>query len=76
MHRVYHFGATLNDNGNVLSIDNCRDTTRTAQYQYDSMNRVTQGNSTGSEWGDTYVVDAWGNLTNMNPMAGCPRHSP
>ena len=70
MHRVYHFGATLNDNGNVQSVDNCRDTTRTAQYFYDSLNRVTQGNSTGPEWGDTYVIDAWGNLTNMNPMAG------
>jgi RHS repeat-associated protein len=69
MHRVYHFG-TNNNNGNVQSIDNCRDTSRTANYQYDSMNRITQGNSTGPEWGDTYVVDAWGNLTNMNPIAG------
>ncbi len=69
MHRVYHFG-TNNNNGNVQSIDNCRDTTRTANYQYDSTNRITQGNSSGPEWGDTYVVDSWGNLTNINPIAG------
>jgi RHS repeat-associated protein len=70
MHRVYHFGLGTNDNGNVQSIDNCRDTARTANYTYDSLNRITQGNSTGPEWGDTYTVDAWGNLTNMNPMTG------
>ena len=70
MHRVYHFGLATNDNGNVQSIDNCRDTTRTANYFYDSLNRITQGNSTGPEFGDTYVVDAWGNLTNINPMTG------
>src|SRR5438105_13682066 len=61
MHRVYHFGLGTNDNGNVQSIDNCRDTTRTLNYTYDALNRVTQGNSTGPEFGDTYVVDAWGN---------------
>ncbi len=72
MHRVYHLGLGVNDNGNVQSIDNCRDTSRTANYTYDSLNRITQGNSTGSEWGDTYTLDAWGNLTNITPILGRP----
>ena len=70
MHRVYHFGLGVNDNDTVQSIDNCRDTTRTVSYQYDSLNRITGGSSSGAEWGDTYVTDAWGNLTNMNPITG------
>jgi RHS repeat-associated protein len=70
MSRSYGFAVGTSDNGNVLGVTNCRDTTRNTNYQYDSLNRITQGNSTGAEWGDTYTVDAWGNLTNMNPITG------
>jgi len=40
---------------------------------YDSLNRILSGQSSGAgstSWGDTYVIDAWGNLTNMNPISG------
>ncbi|MBZ5720712.1 MAG: RHS repeat-associated core domain-containing protein [Acidobacteriia bacterium] len=65
MHRAYHFGLTSNDNGNVLSIDNCRDTNRTQNFDYDSLNRIVDAYTTGSNWGETYTTDAWGNLTNI-----------
>jgi len=62
MHRVYHFGAGSNDNGNVQQIDNCRDTNRTVLYTYDSLNRIesaaTQGttncNPPGECWGQLF----------------------
>jgi YD repeat-containing protein len=59
-----------NDNGNVLSIANCRESNRTGSYAYDALNRIVSGQSTGANWGDSYVIDAWGNLTNMNPISG------
>ncbi len=70
LHRVYNFGAGTNDNGNVLTETNCRDTNRTQNFVYDSLNRIQQAYTTGSNWGDTYTIDAWGNLTNIGPVSG------
>jgi len=69
----FHLGA--GDNGNVFKIVNNRDTThgRDQNFTYDSLNRILSGQSSGTgstSWGDTYVIDAWGNLTNMNPISG------
>jgi RHS repeat-associated protein len=61
------------DNGNVYQITNNRSSTRTQSFTYDSLNRILSGQSSGTggtSWGDTYVIDAWGNLTNMNPVSG------
>jgi RHS repeat-associated protein len=70
MHRIYNFGAGTSDNGNVNSITNCRDTNRTQNFTYDVLNRIQQGNSTGTNWGETFTIDPWGNLTNRTPIVG------
>ena len=64
---------TTGDNGNVYQIANNVDSTRSTEFTYDSLNRITQANTinTTSEncWGESYTIDAWGNLTNI---AGAP----
>lgn len=70
MHRIFNFGLSVNDNGSVYAITNCRDTTRTQNLQYDALNRISQANSSGTTWGETFTIDAWGNLTNRGPVAG------
>jgi RHS repeat-associated protein len=60
---------------NVYKIVNNRDSThaRDQSFTYDSLNRILSGQSSGTggtSWGNTYVIDAWGNLTNMNPISG------
>ncbi len=90
MHRVYAFNSGSGDNGNVISIANCRDTTRTQNFLYDPLNRIWQAYSTGPNWGETYStvqyaagtpfsaanagIDAWGNLTNETGIPGKTNH--
>ena len=70
MHRVYVFGAGTNDNGNVQSIKNCRDTNRTQNFQYDALNRIKQAATQGANWGEAFTIDAWANLTNKDTVSG------
>jgi RHS repeat-associated protein len=72
LHRTYNFGAGTNDNGDVLTEANCRDTNRTQNFFYDSLNRIQQAYTSGPNWGETYVntIDPWGNLTNIGPVSG------
>jgi RHS repeat-associated protein len=42
----------------------------TITYNYDALKRLIQ--ATGAGWGDKYVYDGWGNMTQMNPTAGNP----
>ncbi len=66
MHRVYNFavgnGTSGSDNGNVASISNCNDATRSASYDYDVLNRLshayTTSNAGSTSWGETYTIDA------------------
>ncbi len=64
----FHLGA--GDNGNVYQIVNNRDNTRTQNFTYDALNRVASGYSSGSQWGETFTIDSWGNLTNRGGVAG------
>ena len=71
-----NFGAsTTGDNGNVFQIVNKTDSTRSAVFAYDPLNRISQANTTDVTsanpncWGEAYTIDAWGNLTNI---AGAP----
>jgi hypothetical protein len=57
MSRSYNFGAGSNDNGDVLAIVNCRDNNRSQNFTYDHLNRITQGYSTGPNWGETFTID-------------------
>jgi RHS repeat-associated protein len=70
MHRLYDFHLGTGDNGNVQVINNCKDSNRTQNFFYDNFNRITQAYTTGSNWGETFTTDAWGNLTNKGPVSG------
>jgi len=76
MSRSYNFAAGSSDNGNVQSITNCRDTTRSQNFQYDPLNRIKQGNSTGPQWGEAYTIDPWGNLKNRGQVSGKTNYEP
>jgi len=62
------------DNGTVRAIVNNLDSTRSMTFSYDPLNRLAQANTTttsgGNCWGEAYIIDAWGNLTNINPAPG------
>ena len=64
------------DNGNVISILNCRDTTRTQSFTYDALNRITSGQSSGSQWGENFLIDPWGNLYGRTPISGKTNYEP
>ena len=50
---------------------NGRDSTRTAAYTYDQVNRLaTAQTPSAATWGDSYVYDAWGNLLQKNVIKG------
>jgi hypothetical protein len=66
----YDFHLSAGDNGSVYQIVNNRDSNRTQNFTYDALNRLSSAYTTSNLWGTNFVVDAWGNLTNMNPMAG------
>jgi RHS repeat-associated protein len=65
---------TTGDNGNVFQVLNNVDSTRSAVYAYDALNRVAQANTiatTGSNcWGEVYTIDNWGSLTNRAGVSG------
>src|SRR5258708_32924106 len=53
------------NNGNIYTVTNVKDDNRTQSFTYDSLNRLlTAGDKT--HWANSYVYDAWGNLTNKN----------
>jgi len=61
---------TAGDNGNVYQIVNNRDSNRTQNFNYDDLNRIKQGYTTGTNWGEDFTIDAWSNLTNRVLHAG------
>jgi RHS repeat-associated protein len=42
----------------------------TQNFAYDSLGRIAEAYTTGPNWGETYTIDAWGNLTNFGTVAG------
>jgi YD repeat-containing protein len=61
---------TSGDNGNVFQIQNNRNSNRTQNFVYDSLNRIQQAYTSGANWGETFTIDAWGNLTNRAGVTG------
>ena len=47
---TYNFNLGNGDNGNVMQIVNGRDSNRTQNFVYDSLNRVSQAYSSGPNW--------------------------
>jgi YD repeat-containing protein len=78
MDRGYDFhagngtAASGTDNGNVFGITNYRDANRSQAFTYDALNRLTSAwssaNTGNYSWGETYSIDAWGNLQ-ISPMS-------
>jgi len=64
----YTYGPTGQDNGNISTITNNLDATRTVNFNYDSLNRIA--NALTTNWGEAYVIDAWGNMTAINSYQG------
>ena len=66
--------STSGNNGNVFQVANILDGSKTQNFVYDSLNRLSQAYTTGTTppncWGETYTIDAWGNLTNRGPIPG------
>ena len=54
------------NNGNIYTVTNVNDGTRTQTFGYDALNRlISAGDQT--HWSNTYIYDPWGNLTNKTP---------
>jgi RHS repeat-associated protein len=68
--------STVGDNGNVYQVVNNRDTNRTQNFVYDSLNRILQGYTSGTNWGEDFTIDAWANLTNRSLHAGKTNSEP
>ena len=76
----------LNNNGNVTLISNNRDTTRSQNFTYDSLNRLSTAQTqtvgvtipNSNCWGLTFGYDAWGNLLTSSTTGptGCSEPSP
>jgi RHS repeat-associated protein len=83
--------ASSHNNGNVISITNLVDGTRSQQFTYDQVNRLVTGETTSTYstspthcWGEAYAYDnattgEYGNLTNINVAStaynGCTQES-
>jgi RHS repeat-associated protein len=72
----YNFGLGTNDNGNVQSVANCRNTSRSQNFVYDNLNRVSQAYSSGTNWGEDFTIDPWGNMTNRALHSGKTNYEP
>jgi RHS repeat-associated protein len=83
---TYGFNLSAGDNGNVVSVTNNLDATRSQTFAYDPLNRlsVAQTTSTYSTspahcWGESFGYDAWGNLLSIGVAStsynGCAQES-
>jgi RHS repeat-associated protein len=76
------------DDGDVVSVTNDRDSTRSQNYSYDQVNRVstasasTYATSPANCWGEQFGFDTtgnWGNLLSISPISsaytGCTQES-
>jgi RHS repeat-associated protein len=68
--------STAGDNGNIYQIVNNRDNTRSQSFTYDVLNRIATGQSSGTQWGETFTIDPWSNLTNRTGVAGKTYYEP
>jgi RHS repeat-associated protein len=83
---AYNFSLGTMDNGNVTAITNNRDTTRSQNFSYDSLNRLSTAQTrtigvtlpNSNCWGLTFGYDPWGNFLQQNVTgpAGCSEPLP
>ena len=58
----------------MYTVVNNRDNTRTQSLTYDTLNRILSAESSGTQWGETFTIDAWSNLTNESGISGKTSH--
>jgi RHS repeat-associated protein len=67
---------TTGDNGNVYQFVNNRSSIRSESFNYDSLNRISNAQqTTGTQWGESYTIDAWGNMTAIGSYNSKPHES-
>jgi YD repeat-containing protein len=62
--KQYQYNApstTQMNNGNIYTVTNVKDSSRTQTFTYDVLNRLASAQDNG-HWANTYSYDAWGNL--------------
>jgi RHS repeat-associated protein len=64
------FAASSGDNGNPYLVQDKLNDNRTQNFFYDSLNRIQQANTNGTNWGQSFTIDAWSNLTNVSALGG------
>jgi len=64
----YRYSATAND-GKITSYKNWQ-SGEDAQYQYDTLGRLTSAATAVPEWGQSYGYDGWGNLLSKTVTKG------
>ena len=70
------FGSASGDNGRVVKIVNNRDTNRSQNFTYDSLDRISAAYTDGSNWGENFTIDAWANLYAISGYTGKTNHEP
>ncbi len=70
MNMTYNYSATQNNGQIASSVDSVK--SETIDYQYDLLKRLSSATATSGAWGENYVYDGYGSLTQMNPTAGAP----
>ena len=72
---VLDFNYGFAANGNVLAINNNRDTTRSQTFTYDALNRLataaasTYAQSSTNCWGESFSTDRYGNMTSIGAIS-------
>jgi RHS repeat-associated protein len=56
------------NNGNIYTVTNVKDSSRTQTFTYDVLNRLASAQD-NAHWANTYSYDAWGNLWQKTPGA-------
>jgi RHS repeat-associated protein len=56
------------NNGNIYTVTNVKDSSRTQTFTYDILNRLASAQD-NAHWANTYSYDAWGNLWQKTPGA-------
>jgi len=71
---TYNFNLGAGDNGNVVSITNNRDTTRSQSFTYDPLNRLATARTTSTTgstcWDEAFGYDPWGNPLSIGRISG------
>lgn len=71
---TYGFNLGTTDNGNVAQIANNRNSSRTQNFGYDSLNRLTSASTQATSgtycWGEQFGYDAWANLNAISALSG------